>query len=101
MAHNARSDIFAAGSAEGSPIVMEHVDTLKKLQSGDAPGKTVGDILPAKKLSSGHKLHVLAMKAGAPIQPVTVKGGVFVDGHHRVAAADDAGRLVPTRYAPK
>lgn len=101
MAHNARSDTFAAGSAEGGPIFLKSVEELKKLPSGDAPGKTVGDVLPAKRTNRGHRMHVLAMKAGAPIKPVTIKNGVFIDGHHRVAAAEDADRLVPTRYAPK
>lgn len=98
--NNSRSDRFASGAAEGQHIVEMDVAELKKLPSGDAPGKTVAAVLPAKRLSQGHRLQVLAMKAGAPIEPVTIRAGALVDGHHRVAAAEDAGRRVPARRFP-
>ncbi len=91
MAHNARSDLFDVGSAEARGLTKMSIKDIKKLPSGDAPGKKVGDVLDQKRNSQGHRAHVLAVKYGPEPQPVTLKDGVFIDGHHRVAAAEDAG----------
>lgn len=100
--NNSRSDHFTAGSTGGREIEQMRVAAIKRLPSGDALGKTVGDVLPAKRLARGHRAQTLMMKyAPENVEPLTIKDGVLVDGHHRVAAAEDAGlRILPVRHAP-
>lgn len=101
MAHNAREDVFDVGSAEARGITYMSIEDIKKLPSGDAIGKTVGQVLPSKRLSHGHRAHVLKMKYGPAPEPVTIRQGVFVDGHHRVAAGEDAKlERMPVRHTP-
>lgn len=72
-------------------IRMMTVDKLKAMPTIDAPGKKVADILDAKRLDRGHADHVSKVRAQGGIdQPVHVKDGVFQDGHHRLAASEDA-----------
>jgi hypothetical protein len=77
-------------------VVFMSVDKLKAMPTIDAPGKKVGDILDAKRTDRGHAHHVEQVKERGVDQPVHVKDGVFQDGHHRLAAAEDARQwMVP------
>lgn len=69
---------------------MMTVGKLKSLPSADSPGKTVAEILPAKRLSHSHAEHVESVRRGSGTAPVHVHDGALVDGHHRVAAHEDA-----------
>lgn len=73
-------------------LVMMTVDKLKGMPTIDAPGHKVGDILDAKRTARGHAEHVAKVKEHGIDQPVHVKDGVFQDGHHRLAAIEDAGQ---------
>lgn len=102
MAHNSHIDVFDVGSAEARGTTLMAIDDIKQLPSGDAPGKRVGDVLDVKRKSKGHRTHVLALKYGPPPAPLTIKDGVLIDGHHRVAAGEDAGLAeLPVRHTPK
>lgn len=98
MAHNSRGDHFIVGVSEREQIRMMTVAKLKRLDSGDYPGKKVGAVLGTKRKSGHHAERVEKIQAGEEIDPVIVRDGALIDGHHRVAAAEDADkRLVPTR----
>lgn len=77
-------------------LVFMSVDKLKAMPTIDAPGKKVADILDAKRADRGHAVHVQQVKERGVERPVHVKDGVFQDGHHRLAAAEDAHQwMVP------
>lgn len=101
MAHNSHHDVFDVGSAEARGTTWMAIEDIKKLPSGDSLGRLVGDVLDQKRKSSGHRLHVLTLKHGPAPMPLTIKDGVLIDGHHRVAAGEDAklDRL-PVRHTP-
>lgn len=73
-------------------LQVRKISELKAMPTIDAPGKTVGEILPAKRTRRGYDEHVDQVRTNPEAQPpVRIKDGVFQDGHHRLAAFEDAG----------
>lgn len=64
---------------------------LMGMPSADAPGKTVADIASAKRLARSHAEHVERVREHGVTNPIVVRRGQVVDGHHRIVAAHDAG----------
>jgi hypothetical protein len=66
---------------------------LKGLRSG--AGKTVGDVLPAQRRdileNPVYNSVRRGMKESGQTAPLRVNDGTLVDGHHRVAIAEDLG----------
>ena len=71
--------------------VLIHTSMLMSMPSADAPGKTVADIAAAKRLARSHPEHVESVRQNGVTNPVVVRRGQVVDGHHRIVAAHDAG----------
>lgn len=70
---------------------MIHTSMLMSMPSADAPGKTVAELAPAKRLARSHPEHVEDVRKNGVTRPIVVRRGVVVDGHHRIVAAHDAG----------
>lgn len=74
----------------GKPMMVS-TTRLMAMPSADAPGETVADLAVAKRAQHGHEEHVEKIRLQGVEKPVLIGPSGFIDGHHRVIAAHDAG----------